>query len=81
MLCLDSSSFASLAYFCRGEGQPAVVGVKHVKHFFRSDVTAEWPPHLVYSYKGLQKAAEATNSSAWDAALLATLERGLRVGR
>ena len=33
---MDSSSFASLAYYCRGAAQPAVFGVKHVKDFFDS---------------------------------------------
>ena len=35
VLCLDSSSFATLAYHCRGEAQLAVAAVRHVKQFFK----------------------------------------------
>ena len=87
VLCLDSSSFASLAYFCRTARQPAVIGVKHVKSFFHTDHVEDggrhgvgavpaWPPNLLYAFKGLQRAAEGTD--AWDKPLLKALEDGLK---
>ena len=83
VLCLDSSSFASLAYYCRGAAQPAVFGVKHVKDFFVSGRAAEWPPNLLYAHAAMQRAAEqpAPIPAAWDEPLLAALERGLVLAR
>ena len=83
VLCLDSSSFASLAYYCRGAAQPAVFGVKHVKDFFVSGRAAEWPPNLLYAHAAMQRAAEqpARIPAAWDEPLLAALERGLVLAR